>query len=185
MKLLKSYVLTVLITTATIFSMTNGDIDRQRSQTGDSTASFSDAATTSGLTGRVNNLNLNTFDEEDSVFVGVTGSDFSPRTLQSMIRPSKKPSAVELSDFNNDEEDEVSFAMNGVVSALKILGPTLAKSSQENVEEVDAAANLLMLRVPNILEATQSLENILVALHSQYFAVSLILGDLKKMTTSC
>ena len=42
-----------------------------------------------------------------------------------------------------------------------------------------------MFRVPNILEAIQSLENVLVSLCSQHFEVSRILVDLKKMTRSC
>ena len=131
MKLLKSYVLAMLITAATIFSMTDEDIESQSSKLDDLTASFSHAATTSGIS---NNLPLNAFDEEESVFVGITSSDYSPRTLHSMIRPSKKPSAiVELCDFNKDEEDKVSFAMDDVVNSLKTLVLTLEGTSLDNV----------------------------------------------------
>ena len=178
MKLLKSYMLIILVTTATVFSM----YDEHSVAAGDpgSIPYYKPSSVSLGVLALEDVV---PFDER--CIVGPTSSDYSPRTLDNMIVRSKSPGIVELNALNIDEkEPEVSSAKDGVVCALKILALTIEKASLANAREVDAATNLLMLRVPNILEARQSLKIVLASLYSQHFEISRILVYLNEITTS-
>ncbi len=106
----------------------------------------------------------------DDPIVGITSSDYSPNTLHSLFKKTVRTDVL---------VPHTSFAAVEDVGELKSVLPNLERSSQAIVEKVDPAMNFLVPKTLNVLEAIESLENILLAIQSQHSTVLSVLADLK------
>ena len=163
MKLLKSLVLIILVTTTTGFSMQNEHLVAGEAPVGISKPS----SVFLGILALGDGV---PFDE--SSIVGTTSGDYSPAAIAGLLRK-----AVRIDASMSATSD----VRGNIVNGLKKVLQSLESGAQTNVEEIESAMNLLALEKPDVTEAKRSLENILSMLQAQQFVVSGILSDLTKM----
>jgi|694.fasta_scaffold69988_3 hypothetical protein len=163
MKLLKSLVLIILVTTATGFSMHDEHLVAGEAPVGISKPS----SVFLGILALGDGV---PFDE--SSIVGTTSGDYSPATIAGLLRKTVR---------NDVQVPSVPYAMGVVINDLNKVLQSFESGAQSNAEEVESAMNFLALEKPDVIEARASLESILSVLQAQQFAVSRILSDLTKM----
>ena len=168
MKLLKSYVLIILVTTATVFSM----YDEHSVAAGDpnSIPSYKPSSVSLGVLALEDGV---PFDE--SCIVGTTSGDYSPGAIVVLLKKAAR---------NDASMSATSDVRGNIVNGLKKVLQSLESGAQTNIEEAESAMNLLALEKPDVTEAKRSLENVLSVLKTQYFEVSCFLCGLNEITTS-
>ena len=164
MKLLKSYMLIILVTTATVFSM----YDEYSVAAGDPGSIPSSSVSLDILA-----LEDVLFDE--SCIVGPTSGDYSPGAIAGLLKKAAR---------NDVSMSRTSEARGNIVNDLKKILQCLESGAQTNIEEAVSAMNLLALEKPDITEAKRSLENVLSVLKTQYFELWCLLRGLNELTTS-
>jgi len=167
MKLLKSYMLIILVTTATVFSM----YDEYSVAAGDpdSIPSYEPSPVSLGI------LALKDVPFDESCIVGPTSGDYSPGAIVGLLKKAAR---------NDVSMSRTSDARGNIVNDLKKILQCLESGAQTNIEEAVSAMNLLAVGKPDVTEVKRSLENVLSVLRTQYFELWCLLRGLNEITTS-